>query len=164
MSEIPEQRRPWSRIALPVSIILNLFLLAVIGGYLLHVRNRNENPVAPLARALLRAEAVLPKKDAEVFGAAIHRDEPLFKQSWEQLREARQELDRQIAAEPFDPTATRQSLRAAQAAWDRFVDEFSNTLVDSLAHISPEGRRKLVSESVLGARPPPDAPPSPPPK
>ena len=164
MSEISEQKRSWSRIALPVSILLNLFLLAVIGGYLLHVRNRSENPVAPLARALLRAESILPKKDAEVFGAAIHRDEPLFRRSWEQLREARQELDRQIAAEPFDPAATRQSVRATQAAWDRFVAEFSNTLVDSLAHISPEGRRKLVSESVLGVRPPPDTPPPPPPK
>lgn len=164
MSELPEQKRSWSRIALPVSILLNLFLLAVIGGYLLHVRHRSENPV-PLARALLRAEAILPKKDAEVFGAVIHRDEPLFKHSWDQLREARQELDRRIAAEPFDPAATRQSLRATQAVWDRFLDQFSNTLVDGLAHLSPEGRRKLVSESVLGVSPPPpDTPPLPPPK
>jgi hypothetical protein len=158
MSERPEQKRWWKRIALPASILLNLFLLAVIGGHLLQVRNRSENLGMPLARALLRAESILPKQDADAFSAVIRRDSPLFGRSWEQLHDARQELNRQIGAEPFDPAAARQSLRATQAAWDHFVDEFSNTLVDGLAQISPEGRRKLISETALGARPPPDTP------
>jgi uncharacterized membrane protein len=160
MSAIPEQKRPWSRIALPVSILLNLFLLAVIGGHLLQVRNRSDNPGAPLARALSRVESILPKKEADAFGAVIRRDAPRFGRSWEQLREARQELNRQVAAEPFDPAAARQSLRATQAAWDGFLDQFSDTLVDGLAQISPEGRRKLISEAAPGANLPPDRPPA----
>ena len=159
MSEIPEQKRSWSRIALPASILLNLFLLAVIGGHLLHVPNRSENLGMPLARAVLRAESILPKKDADAFGAVIRRDAPRFGRSWEQLRDARQDLNRQIGAEPFDPVAARQSLRATQAAWDHFLDGFSDTLVDGLAQISPEGRRKLISETALGVRSPPDTPP-----
>lgn len=158
MSEIPEKKRSWSRIALPASILLNLFLLAVIGGHLLHVRNRSENLGMPLARALLRAESILPKQDADAFSAVIRRDTPRFGRSWEQLRDARQDLDRQIGAEPFDPAAARQSLRATQAAWDHFLDEFGNTLVDGLARISPQGRRKLLSETTLGVPPPPSTP------
>ena len=158
MREIPEQKRSWSRIALPASILLNLFLLAVIGGHLLHVRNRSEILGMPLGRALLRAESILPKQDADAFSAVIRRDTPRFGRSWEQLRDARQDLDRQIGAEPFDPAAARQSLRATQAAWDHFLDEFSNTLVDGLAQISPQGRRKLISETALGVPPPPSTP------
>src|ERR1700757_4787182 len=105
MSEIPEQRRSWNRIVLPASILLNLFLLAVIGGDSFHVPNRRGDPGMPLARALLRAESILPKQDADAFSAVIRRDTPRFGRSWEQLRDARQELDRQIGAEPFDPAA-----------------------------------------------------------
>ena len=159
MSEIPEQTRTWRRIVLPVSILSNLFLLAVIGGHLLQARNRNDIPWMPLARAVLRAESILPKKDADAFGAVMRRDAPRYLRSWEQLRDARQELNRQVAAEPFDPAAARKALRTTQAAWDGFLDEFSNTLVDGLAQISPEGRRKLISEAGLTAHPPPDRPP-----
>lgn len=158
MSDIPEQKRSWQRIVLPASILLNLFLLAVIGGHLLHVRNRSVNPGMPLARALLRAESILPKQDADAFSAVIRRDTPRFGRSWEQLRDARQELDRQIGAETFDPAAARHSLQATQAAWDHFLDEFSSTLVDALAQVSPAGRHKLISETVLGVPPPPNTP------
>lgn len=159
MSAIPEQKRPWSRIVLPASILLNLFLLAVIGGHLLQVRNRNDDLRSPLTRAVLHAESILPKQDADAFGAVIRRDAPRFERSWAQLRMARQELNRQIASEPFDPAAARQSLRASQSAWDRFLDEFSNTLVDGLTQISPEGRRKLISEDGLGGHAPRGTPP-----
>ena len=149
-----------TRIALPVSILLNLFLLAVIGGHVLHTRNHPDTVGMPLARAVLRAESILPKQDAVAFGAVIRRDTPRFGRSWAKLRDARQDLDRQIGAEPFDPVATRQSLRVTQAAWDQFLDEFSDTLVEGLAKISPEGRHKLLSEAALGRAVPPDqAPP-----
>ena len=45
MSEIPKQKRSWNRIVLPASILLNLFLLAAIGGHLVHVRNRDRKSV-----------------------------------------------------------------------------------------------------------------------
>ena len=155
MSEIPKQTRPWSRMALPASILLNLFLLAVIGGHLLHVRNHNELVGMPLGRAVLHAETILSKPDAAVFTAVIRRDALRYGHSWEQLQQARQQLNHQISAEPFDPVAARQALQETQAAWDRFVGEFSNTLIEGLAQISPDGRRKLLSETALGARVPP---------
>jgi hypothetical protein len=38
------------------------------------------------------------------------------------------------------------ALKGWEAAWGRFVDDFTDTFVDALAGISPEGRQKLVSE------------------
>jgi uncharacterized membrane protein len=139
------------RVALPASIILNLFLVAIIGGHVIHVRfHRPATAVAPLARVLARADAILPPKDAAAFGAVILRDAPKYAAAGQRLREAREQLEKQIVAEPFNPTVTRQSLVAAQAAWDEFVGEFGGTLVEGLAQVSPEGRRKLMAETQWG--------------
>jgi uncharacterized membrane protein len=146
----------WHRIALPASIILNLFLIAIISGHVLHNRGRGVIAGTALGRVLGRAEVVLPPKDAAAFGAVIRRDTPKFASSAQRMRAAREELETQIAAEPFNPAATRQALVATKVAWNQFLDDFSASLIEALAQVSPEGRRKLVSESQLGPTLPPD--------
>lgn len=132
-----------SWVALALSTILNLFLLGVIAGHFLSGAQR-EPSLTPMARALERAETVLGPKDAAAFRAALERDKPRYAQSAEQVAAARRALARQIAGEPFDPTATRQALAAWRTSWDRFVGDFSGPLVDALAAISPAGRRRLI--------------------
>lgn len=143
------------RIVLPASVILNLFLLAIIGGHMWRVHSRGEIPGSgmALARALTRVEAILPAKDSAAFSQVIRRDAPHFTASVLQLRQARQALDRQISADPFDPAAARQALSATQTAWSHFLDDFGGTLVDALSQVSPEGRRKLISETQFDAPP-----------
>jgi uncharacterized membrane protein len=152
MSAIPAEMPRWRRIALPASIILNLFLIAVIGGHLLNVGRHRENFGLPLARAISRAEELLPPQDAAAFGAVMRRDEAHFAKAAQALRDARQELDRQIVADPFNPAAARQALHATQMAWNQFLDDFSDPLVDGLKQVSPQGRRKLIKETYLGVR------------
>jgi uncharacterized membrane protein len=147
MPETNQAMPKWRRIALPVSIVLNLFLVALIGGHLLHNRARVDvHFVSPLVRALARAEANLPPPDAEKFGAVMRRGAPHYMAAARQLEEARQELARQAAADPFDQEGARRALAAWAKAWDQFLSDFSNTLVEALAEISPESRRKLVTE------------------
>jgi uncharacterized membrane protein len=151
-----EQGRPvvprWRRFALPASIVLNLFLAAVIGGHVLSVRRAEVAAGAggPLARALASAEASLPPPDAAAFGATLRRDAPAYMDSARQLGAARVRLGREILAEPFDPVRVQQALAAWQAAWNRFVDDFSKPLVEALGQVSPEGRRKLLTERRSG--------------
>ncbi len=140
----------WRRIALPVSIVLNLFLIAMIGGHVLRLRSYELNTGTLWARALARAEARLPRKDAAAFSAVIRRDAPNYAEAQQRIVEARQELRRRIAAEPFDQQAVREALATWRAAWNAFFDRFGNTLVDAVAQVSPEGRRKLVAEPRWG--------------
>jgi uncharacterized membrane protein len=136
-------RKPlWRRMALPASIILNLFLVAIIGGYLLSGRGSSG---VRFALALAHAEAILPPKDAEAFRTTVHRDEANFADARKQLREAREELARQIGADQFDRTATRQALANLMTSWNRFMDAFSPTLIEALSQVSSEGRRKLLA-------------------
>jgi len=148
------------RVVLPASVILNLFLLAVIGGHVWRAHTRGEIPGSgmALARALTRVEAILPAEDSAAFSQVIRRDAPHFSTSVVQLRRARQELDRQIAADPFNPAAARQALSATQVAWNHFLDDFGGTLIDALSQVSPQGRRKLISETQFGARVSPGPP------
>jgi len=153
--------KSWRRFALPASVILNLFLIALIAGHLWHAplfMNIAEGRGMPLARALARAEALLPPKDAAAFGAVMRRDAPHLEKSVIELRRARLELDRQIAADPFSPQETREALLATERAWDHFVEDFSGTLVDALGQVSPEGRRKLISVTHFGPHTAPATP------
>jgi uncharacterized membrane protein len=138
--------RSWRRLVLPVSIALNLFLVALIGGHLWQSRNDGGTSVSPLSRALAHAEASLPPQDAAVFGAAVRRDAPHYAQAAQKLTEARQEFWRQVTAEQLNQHDVRQALDAWRTAWNRFLDDFSSTIVAALAEVSPEGRRKLMVE------------------
>jgi uncharacterized membrane protein len=140
----------WRRIALPASLILNLFLVALIGGHLLRREFAERSRETSLAAVLTNVEHLLPPADAAAFGAIIRRDAPRHAEATEQLTEARSELERQITNEPFDKDATQQALTTWRQSVCRFVDEFSNTLVDALSQVSPESRRKLVAERHKG--------------
>jgi uncharacterized membrane protein len=136
----------WRLLALSASIVLNLFLVALVGGHLWQSRSNDAISGSPLSRALARAEASLPPRDAAALGAAIRRDAPHYAQAAQQLTDARQEFWRQVTAEQFNQHDVRQALDSWRTAWNRFLDDFSDTIVSGLAEVSPEGRRKLIAD------------------
>lgn len=144
----------WRRIALPISIVLNLFFVATIGGHLWRQHRLEMNFGSPLARALARAEASLPAEQAAAFGGAIKGDLPHYRDAARQLVETREALNRQLTAEQFNEDAARQALAAWRAAWNHFMDDFGDTLIKALAQLPPDGRRKLAAEqqAVRGVR------------
>lgn len=150
MIEKHDTRPYWRRIALPASIFLNLFLLAVIGGHLWHDHGNRAKPRTLLAHVIAKAEASLPSEEASAFGAVLRRDAPNYLPAQQRLTEARRELVRQITAEQFNKEGVRQALAAWSAAWRGFVDDFGDTLIEALAQISPEGRNKLIAERWSG--------------
>ena len=146
MAESAARPRDWRRIALPCSIVLNLFLLAVIGG---HFYSRYAGPPRDktmLSRLLARVETALPADEAAAFKAVILRDQDKFFAARKELLAARQELMAQLTADPYSKAGMTQALKDWKAAWDGVSGEFSGTLVDALATLSPQGRRKLVAE------------------
>ena len=143
------ERMHWRRIALPASLLLNLFLIAVIGGHLLRAPEPGLRFGTPLARALANAQAILSPPDAAAFRAIMQRDAPRFGEAMQQLGSARRDLERQIVAEPYDREATKQALLAWGASWNGFLNRVSDPLVDALAQVSADGRRRLVNERRL---------------
>ena len=139
----------WRRIALPASIVLNLFLLALVGGHLWRGHVAETHATTPFARAFAGAPAVLPPQDAAAFSAVMRRDAPHYAEPLRQLNEARVALEQQVTAEHVDPDGLRLALATWRMAAGRFMDSFSGTLLDALAQVSADGRRKLVGERRL---------------
>ena len=131
--------------ALTASLVLNIFFVAVIGG---HIIRAHRSPVpmgVNFTKAVQDAEANLPTADAKVFKEVLHRGEPRYNPALLQLVDARAELERQIAAEPFDRAKVSQALVAWRTAWLHFTDELGGPLVDALSEISPDGRAQLIA-------------------
>ncbi|MCB8881898.1 periplasmic heavy metal sensor [Acidisoma cellulosilytica] len=137
----------WTRakIALSVSVIINLFLVALIGSHIWRVESqrRFDNP---LAQALATAEHSLPPKDAKTFRQVIKSESSVFAGSAQRLASARHAVGQAISAEPYDPAAVSQSLNNWRSDWNQFFDVFRGPLVDALGAVSPEGRRKLIAD------------------
>lgn len=134
------------RIALALSVILNLFLIAVIGGYVWRNRIVDIGGKPPFAAALARAEAGLSPEDAKAFDVAIRQGMPQYMAAAQRLRHARLAVRDQVVAEHFDPEKTRAALNDWQSAWNGFLGAFDDSLIKALAQVSPEGRRKLVAQ------------------
>jgi len=150
-SEKPFSTRAWTGIGLPVSVILNLFLAALIVGHLVQQPKSNVAPGAPgLARMLADAEASLSPPDAAVFGSVIRNDRSRYADAITEFIRARDRLSKQITSEPFDPAAVKQGLAAWRQSWNHLLDDFDDTLVEALAKISPDGRRRLIEDRKKG--------------
>jgi hypothetical protein len=133
------------RWALLGSLVCNLFLAALIGGFLLRTRLHGHIPEMSLARALSNAEATLSPPDAARFDQVMKQQAPQFAASALQFAKARNELEGQIMAEPFDSRTAKLAYRDWTEKLDKFDHAIGDALVDALAQVSPEGRRKLIA-------------------
>jgi uncharacterized membrane protein len=133
----------WRRVALPASTILNLFLLALIGGYVWHLHHGAAERL-PLARILSNMQARLDPPDADAFRAVMEHSEPGLGLAAQNVSKARRDLEAQLTAEPFDKQKARQALAEWRSAAGQFLDTYGDTLIDALARVSPDGRRRLV--------------------
>ena len=136
----------WRRVALAASFVLNLFLVALVGGHVMRGIIIAQAGMTPCARALAQAEANLPRRDAAAFGETMRREAPHDADAARQLMNARTDLELQIGADRYNPAAVQQALTAWHLQWDHLLDTAGPVLVDALAHVSPNGRRSLIAE------------------
>jgi|KBSSwiStaDraftv2_1062776.scaffolds.fasta_scaffold00363_8 uncharacterized membrane protein len=146
MSKQSVENRTWRRFALPISILLNLFLVALIGGHLLRHRSYDVAAGSPsLPRILANAQASLSAPDAATFGTVMRRDAPRYLESAQQLVQARAALEHQITAQPFDAVAAKEAFARWQATANRFLADVGDPLIEALSEVSPEGRQRLIA-------------------
>lgn len=146
MTDEIREKSDWRKAAFSVSVILNLFFVALICGHVWRHHGADFRHGSQFALTLANAEATLPPRDAAAFGGVLRHNAQHYSASAQKVIEARRELIRQIGANTFDREKVWQALRAWRAARNRFLDDFGDTFVEALAQVSPEGRRKLVAQ------------------
>lgn len=148
--------RGW-RVVLAASLTLNLFLVALTAGHLLHNRMRGQIAGSSLAHALANSGASLSGSDATAFNAIVQRDAARYAAASQNLAKSRKELRHQIAADPFNPLATKQAYTSWQKDLNVYIDDVGDTLIEALGQISPQGRHKILEQRQRGSDPPEEA-------
>ena len=134
----------WRRAAWAASLLLNVFLLAIVGGHLWRLRAFNGAGETPMGRILATVTTRLSAKDAGAFRAVLARDEPQLSIAATQLADSRKELAAALSAEPFDKQRAAQALAAWRRSGPVLLDQFGPSLIEAIGAVSPEGRRQLV--------------------
>lgn len=139
---------PWRTRVLWLSVALNLFGAALIGG---HFVDRGRPGPPGFEGAVERMARDLGPEDAGRFRAVLASERPWYGQSRRALDEARADLSRSIAQTPFDEAQIRLKMEALQARWTESSTRFGDGLLSALAQISPDGRAR-IAETTLHAR------------
>lgn len=136
--------RPPARTALLwLSLVLNAFLVALLGAHLLRAPapHPHHGPEAVIARMA----AVLPPADAARFQADMARGRDAYRSARARLEQAHAAFVATIAHQPYDAAASRAALATWRADLQEFTARFGDSLVTALADVSPAGREKLAA-------------------
>ena len=134
-------RDPWRTRVLWLSIAGNLFGGALIGA---HLATRPGKAAPGLEGALEHMARDLPPHDAARLRATLDRERPWFDMAKRGMGEARADLARSIAREPYDEAAIRRRMDAFQALRAETAARFGESLLAAIGTLSPEGRAKLA--------------------
>jgi hypothetical protein len=140
----------WWRLALHLSLVLNLFLVGLIAGHIMRSGVTNQQrDTRSILRLFNNATKNLSAADAAKFDAVIRANSSAYAQSAQALAVSRAELRRQILAEPFDRSATLKAYADWQGNLNTFVTEVGDSLIQALSAISPEGRRQVIAGRLM---------------
>ncbi len=131
---------PWRTRVLWLSIAGNLFAATLVGA---HLAAGSPGPPG-LAGAAERMARDLPPADAVRFRATLDRERPWYDMARRRMAEARADLARSIAQNPYDKAVVHERMVAYQARWAETSGRFGESLLTAIGTLSPEGRTKLA--------------------
>jgi uncharacterized membrane protein len=135
--------RRW-RVALAVSLAINLLLIGVVGTWAVRPLFRGP-PAAPgFGRVIDRIAHRLNDADAAILRHAYEARRDNMTRLSENVRAARNAARGALRAEPFDPDAFGRALNAVGAARASFEAAIQDVMRESAVAMSPEGRRALA--------------------
>ncbi len=142
MSLSPALRRLADRpVLLFLSLVVNVLLLAVIGTHLLRPQPSG------IDRIVLRLSDGLGTADRQVVETHFAQHRPALEAAVQSMRATRRRLDETIAANPFEPEATRAAFEQWRQSWSRVSSEVTATFLDTLPALSAEGRAEIAARS-----------------
>ncbi|MEX2200446.1 MAG: periplasmic heavy metal sensor [Dongiaceae bacterium] len=144
----------WVVIALALSVVLNLFLVGIVGGRHMHqwfgsgeqaAAWMEEEQVRPVRWLLIRLTEGLDREERRQFLETVGAQRDTLVETGAALLEQRRVALELLRAEPFD----RDTLGAAQDELRRRNDAFQAALLDAIAdaaaELPPDARTKLGS-------------------
>ncbi|ESQ88645.1 hypothetical protein ABAC460_15250 [Asticcacaulis sp. AC460] len=136
---------------LGASIILNVFLLATMGGsYYVVKQHCKSKPQMPIASAWKDATKAMPPAAKERIIALIKQSALSGEDDMAKARDLRAEAARLAATDPYEPTHIAALSEEARSYEDQARAKVERALIDGMASLSPD-ERKLVADHLLKA-------------
>ncbi|MCR8725450.1 periplasmic heavy metal sensor [Frigidibacter sp. ROC022] len=152
------------RIALAVSLALNLLVVGLVAGAWLG-RDRDRRPDTAMADIGLGPFIqALPGDERRAFGKALIERAGNLRQNREELRQQFDVLLDALRAEPFEIDAVRKAIDAQKARLDERLKIGEELLYERLETMSPEERAGFADALARGLKRKPRFRPDPPPQ
>ncbi len=136
----PATDRRWVRIALVVSLALNLLVVGLVAGAILGgPRDRDRNP-ALRDLGFGPFVAALPRADRREMGRAIAREAGAFRENRAEMRAMFEAFLTALRAEPYDPDAVQRIVSGQQAKVSERQDLGRRLLLERIEAMDSAGR------------------------
>lgn len=135
---------PWRSRLLWLSLGLNVFAAAALAAP--HVWHRFPmGPPGPPSFDMLvqRIARGLQTPDADIFKAAMAKEQPWYDMGRQKLDEARTNVADAFGRTPYDPARAAAALQAMQDRIRESGTRFDESLAMAVGSLSPEGRTRL---------------------
>ena len=144
----------WVKVALIVSVAVNLGIAGVIGGAALRAPEIQRNNIqAPEGVAML-ARAMPPTHQRELRkGLRDHRDD--LRPDREELRNLRDRFVDALRAEPFDIDAVNAVFAEQRVMLSNITAAGHDSVIEQIEKMSPQDREKYIRRLLGNDRPPP---------
>ncbi len=136
----------WIKIALVLSLCLNVLVIGAVGGFFWKHRDGWE----PGRFALHRVLRALPEDRRDAARAAIEARLPEYESLRDQLREARRESAALLVADPLDEAALRASVLRARKLNETRRMMIEDALIGFAAGLSLEERKAIADQLTRG--------------
>lgn len=125
------------RIALGVSVLLNLAVLGIVAGVAIN-HPRAEDPSRGFAFGPFNGALTPPER--KELREAFRREAPDLRQAWGKMRDEFGQMQGLLRAQPYDPAAFAGLLERQRDRGDRMMRIAQKLIADHVAALSPEDR------------------------
>ncbi|NUB46306.1 periplasmic heavy metal sensor [Fertoebacter nigrum] len=145
----------WMRLALALSVALNLGVAGVVGGSLLHDARKEPRPVPVRDLGFGPFSEALSPEDRAALRRAFMAEAPDFRDAWRQMRGEFGAVLDALRAEPFEPAALAVVLDRQSVRTGEMLSLGQRLLFDRVAEMTPEARLAFADrlEQSLSRRP-----------
>ncbi|MFO1242654.1 MAG: periplasmic heavy metal sensor [Rickettsiales bacterium] len=135
-----------------IVIVLSLILNMVLGGMLIGMK-MHDRPHSPMTTLKVWGKNELPAEKQQAFNVMMQKLDTDTHDLRQQVKEARREMHRQLAAETYDKAAYLKAVDNFQKLMKAQMRQFAGSVADFATQLTPEERASLVK--MLSRRPPP---------
>ncbi len=152
-SENTSAPRKWLGPVLLISLVINLFLVAAVTvGFVRNMGPDGRGHVSPLGLPHHVVARSLTGEERDMLKAVMRENRAELRPLFGELRQARLALSAAVAADPYDPEATKAAFAAMRTGMDAMATRSQDVLVEAFADLTPESRARVAEALKRGPR------------